>query len=212
MPGNPLGCGKDALQGVDATDCKGWCRVRAFRRTREDDGAAAVEFALLLPIFVMLCFGTISAGVSLFQYIGMTQGARDAARYGSTLPITTAVPPPAGEVSITTWLDQVRDVAVRESGWRDKDSVGGGGNGFGFVCVAYVRGAASGLATQRVTAGDVPSGMTLPSDNTCYDDGRADPRAQVYVRRNGELNVIFFGWDLFMTTRSSIPYEREVPS
>ncbi len=38
---------------------------RKTRRTRDDRGASAVEFALLFPVFLLICFGTISGGILL---------------------------------------------------------------------------------------------------------------------------------------------------
>jgi hypothetical protein len=51
-----------------------------------EHGANAVEFALVLPILVMLLFGTMY-GASLFNsYQTVTQAAREGARYGALLP------------------------------------------------------------------------------------------------------------------------------
>jgi Flp pilus assembly pilin Flp len=48
-------------------------------RTRED-GAAAVEFALLLPLLVLLLFGFIQFGTAFNTRIQATNAAREAAR------------------------------------------------------------------------------------------------------------------------------------
>jgi Flp pilus assembly pilin Flp len=45
-----------------------------------EDGAAAVEFALLLPLLVMLLFGFIQFGVAFNTRIQATNAAREAAR------------------------------------------------------------------------------------------------------------------------------------
>jgi Flp pilus assembly protein TadG len=52
---------------------------RAFRR---DDGASAVEFALVLPILLLLVFGIISFGLYFAGALGMSNASREAARYG----------------------------------------------------------------------------------------------------------------------------------
>lgn len=51
-----------------------------MRRRRNEDGAAAVEFAIILPIFLILAFGIISFGVGFNQKLVVTRAAREAAR------------------------------------------------------------------------------------------------------------------------------------
>ncbi len=55
-------------------------RARNFRRDR---GAAAVEFALLLPVLLLLVFGLIDFGRALNAQITLTQAAREGARAAS---------------------------------------------------------------------------------------------------------------------------------
>jgi Flp pilus assembly protein TadG len=44
--------------------------MMTFRRRRhEEHGAAAVEFALLAPVFIMLVFGVISFGLVFAQQL-----------------------------------------------------------------------------------------------------------------------------------------------
>jgi Flp pilus assembly pilin Flp len=47
---------------------------------RDEEGAAAVEFAFLLPLLVILLFGFIQFGVALNTRIQATNAAREAAR------------------------------------------------------------------------------------------------------------------------------------
>ena len=47
---------------------------------RGEDGAAAVEFALLLPLLVLLLFGFIQFGLAFNSRIQATNAAREAAR------------------------------------------------------------------------------------------------------------------------------------
>jgi hypothetical protein len=49
-------------------------------RSRADDGAAAVEFALLLPLLIALLFGFIQFGIAFNDRIQATNAAREAAR------------------------------------------------------------------------------------------------------------------------------------
>ena len=67
----------------------------------DDGGAAAVEFALLLPLFAMLVIGLISSGFAFEAWLGVTQGAQDSSRFAATLSIQ------AGGGSSDTWLATV---------------------------------------------------------------------------------------------------------
>ena len=49
-------------------------------KRRRDDGAAAVEFALVVPLLVLLLFGIISYGVMLSFRQSMSQAATEGAR------------------------------------------------------------------------------------------------------------------------------------
>ena len=51
-----------------------------FLRLKKEKGAAAVEFALLLPVIVMLAFGIIYFGPVYNNYIAISHAARDGAR------------------------------------------------------------------------------------------------------------------------------------
>ncbi len=67
---------------------------RLFRRDRER-GAAAVEFALVLPLFILLIFGTMEAGWFFSQQVEIRNAAREGARlavvdYGTAGEVTTA--------------------------------------------------------------------------------------------------------------------------
>jgi len=53
---------------------------RRTARTRTDHGAAAVEFALVLPILLLVVFGIISYGLFFNDSINTRQGVREAAR------------------------------------------------------------------------------------------------------------------------------------
>lgn len=53
------------------------------RRTRDDRGAAAVEFALVAPFLILLIFAAIDFGVIFAQNLAMNNAARDAARLGA---------------------------------------------------------------------------------------------------------------------------------
>jgi Flp pilus assembly protein TadG len=51
---------------------------------RNDDGAAAVEFALLLPLLMLFLFGIIQYGYGLFQLQAFSAAVGDAGRSAAT--------------------------------------------------------------------------------------------------------------------------------
>lgn len=54
--------------------------ARLRPRRRRDDGAAAVEFAILVPVLLMITFGIIAVGLILWSLITANQAAREATR------------------------------------------------------------------------------------------------------------------------------------
>ena len=59
-------------------------RSRRISTTLNNEkGESAVEFALLLPILVLLIFGIIQFGFIFFHYISITHAAREGARWAA---------------------------------------------------------------------------------------------------------------------------------
>jgi hypothetical protein len=72
--------------------------MRLPRRGRED-GAAAVEFALVLPVLMLLIFGIIDFGRMLNAKITITEAAREGARAAALVDAD------AGAARVTTAVD-----------------------------------------------------------------------------------------------------------
>jgi Flp pilus assembly pilin Flp len=72
--------------------------IRAARHLRGERGAAAVEFALVLPLMLMLLFGVTTAGLAYSDHLSATNAVREAARYGA-----------AADISSSDWATSVRD-------------------------------------------------------------------------------------------------------
>jgi Flp pilus assembly protein TadG len=183
---------------------------------RSDAGAAAVEFALLLPIFVLLVFGGISVGMIYWHSISATQAARDAARYGATLEMSSTATVGDLDPTLTTgeWLDAVTSVALHEAGIGD--TTGDGDVTIAdaqaanvYVCTAFVRGNASTpINTVSLSSSSFPA-STDPCILTDGAPATAD-RVQVLVKRDERLNAVFFSRQLTTETRSVQPYQRTI--
>lgn len=143
-------------------------------------GATLIEFAIAVPVVMTLVMGMFTGGIAYNQQSSLTYAAREAARYGATLP-------KAQYATATEWLTAVQDTAVdRADGVLDDGSAS--------VCVAIVNGTASPPA--------VSGGYTTNGGQACFDDGAADgsERVQVVVRRAGEIDALV--WSRTVTIRS----------
>lgn len=56
-------------------------RMCSRRHGRTDRGAAAVEFALVVPFLLLIVFGIVNFGFVFAQQLSLSNGARQAARY-----------------------------------------------------------------------------------------------------------------------------------
>lgn len=52
------------------------------KTTKHEKGAAAVEFALILPLLLFILFGTIEFGLVMFNKQVLTNASREGARFG----------------------------------------------------------------------------------------------------------------------------------
>ena len=55
------------------------------RREKGEKGQALVEFALLVPIFLILLFAIVDFGMGFYSWITVTNSAREGARIGAVL-------------------------------------------------------------------------------------------------------------------------------
>ena len=65
--------------------------MRVPDRFRREDGAAAVEFALIVGVLVMLIFGMLQFGLAFFEIQNLRAAAREGARFAAVgnVPLAT---------------------------------------------------------------------------------------------------------------------------
>ena len=167
-------------------------RLRAWLRLHLDDaGAALVEFALVLPLLMMIVLGMVSAGVGYNRKITITHAAREAARYGATLSV--AVPG-----TLDAWLDGLYARVVAEgAGTLDPTTPGL------VICVAYVHPGGSGEDRTR----SLSTGVVRADDLCFLDGGRPERRVQVSVARDHEFEALFFRKTISIGTDAVARYE-----
>ncbi len=76
--------------------------LRDWKR-RGKSGAAAVEFAIVLPIFLVMLFGIIQFGAVLFLHNNMVNAARETARRMSVAELTAAQAPAFAQTYLAGW-------------------------------------------------------------------------------------------------------------
>lgn len=179
-------------------------RARSSQHTSErgtgERGAALIEFALLLPLLLMLLLGIVSVGIAYNHQISITHAARESARFAATLPVTNFEAEP---VPINAWLDAVATQAVQDAGGSLETSVPGRR-----VCVAYVHPSATAPAVVTTSRVDVGGSVTYPNA-PCFADTRptTERRVQVQVERETDLNVVVFSRTLTLSSEAISRFE-----
>jgi Flp pilus assembly protein TadG len=159
-------------------------------RRRDDHGASLVEFALILPVFMMLVLGMFSGGLAYNQKLSITGAAREGARYAATLPKSQFTGPTAA----SDWLSAIRNVV--------RDRAGGDLNVSGSsICVSLVTGTSSHPT--------VDPGYSTNGSSPCYTDGSTDgaARVQVVVQRPGKIEALLFKTNLTLSSRATAKHE-----
>jgi Flp pilus assembly protein TadG len=134
--------------------------MRGLRRTRTgkapDSGASAVEFALVLPVLLLLVFGVITFGFAFAAQISLNSAARDASRAAVVQPLTgpaktcSAVATMARTATATAGLDPMR-VGVTVTG----------PNGATVCSLATNTSAVSGSSAAEVCTGSISGGQLV---------------------------------------------------
>lgn len=87
-------------------------RERAPNTLPSHQGQALAEFALILPILMLLVTGLLQFGVLLSGQIAFVNGVREAARYGSVLQTATGPQATANGAMVNTRLTEVLDAGM----------------------------------------------------------------------------------------------------
>jgi Flp pilus assembly protein TadG len=161
----------------------------------KERGSALVEFAIILPMVLMLAFGIMTAGITYNHKIDLTHAAREGARYGATLPQLqcTGSPNPCGTQN---WAQVVQSVVVERALGTVSASQ---------VCVALVTGNPGAV---------LASGFSVNSpnaDGTCYSDGNGDSgkRVQVSITKTGDkIDGLLFKIPVTLTSQATAKFEQ----
>jgi TadE-like protein len=109
--------------------------IKLMRR-RRGRGQALVEFALAIPIFLLLIFGLVDLGRAVFVNNSLGEGARDGARYAS---VQARAYSDASRTAVEDWvvdrLKSVPDPTVTVTCDAQNEDLGCTGNGADTVIV-----------------------------------------------------------------------------
>jgi hypothetical protein len=150
-----------------------------------DSGVVVVEFALVLPVLMVLLLGIFSGAMAWNQSQALGQGSRVAARYAATVPLPSATGTYA--TVMEPWLDDLADRAVESS----EGEMGAGVAGRA-VCVAYVH--LPGVTGDKTISLQLVGSSQTIGTAPCFSDGQADTerRVQVVLEREGSINTGFY--------------------
>jgi Flp pilus assembly protein TadG len=168
------------------------------RQRSGERGAALVEFVLILPLFLLVIFGGISAALSYEHKAEIVTAVRDGARYGATVPLGQC--DTVATCGNKNWAQLVQAVT--------KDR-GDGTLSTNQICVALV----SGTGTVYTRTGGVyttGTNSTFPTAG-CFNDGNADTgmRVHVSVSRGGDsINLLVKQIPLTLTSKATARYEQ----
>ena len=62
-----------------------------LKERKKEDAQGMVEFALILPVLLMMLLGIMEGGRLLFFYSSVTTASREGARYGSAVGLANDV-------------------------------------------------------------------------------------------------------------------------
>jgi Flp pilus assembly protein TadG len=182
---------------MDTGGSESYGRTTWTTRMRNEQGAQLVEFAFVLPLLLMILMGIITGGIAFNRNISVDNAAREAARYGATLPV---------ESGMSTWLNDVADVAIRSATGDLDDGIQGRA-----VCIAYVYpdGSDADDRTARILVNSTGV-RTVSVNNTCFADGRPNDerRVQVQLARDSDLVLVLWSTTLTLQGESTVRFER----
>ncbi|MGE0796123.1 MAG: TadE/TadG family type IV pilus assembly protein [Acidimicrobiia bacterium] len=178
--------------------------MRSIRnRTRDEDGAAAVEFALILPVLVLLVFGIIEFGMAFKSSLTVTSATRSGARTASALPRESNFHEATAN-AVARSVSTLPDGAVEEL-WIYKAGTNGypvGKTSFDAgcsSCTVWDYDDANELFVDRGTSSWNPS-----SQNACAGTGDS---VGIYVKMEHNFVTGLFGADMTITDHTVMRLE-----
>ena len=153
------------------------------RNRLQERGAAAVEFALVVPILLMLLIGMVTGAFAVSDHLSITNAVREGARYGAAVDATSG-----------GWATSVRD-RVKQTYFN-----AGGTVSDSQICVQLVP-AGSATPTYSAMGGSCGTAPGNPADmapGSCV--------VKVWVTKPQSMNLVVAGTLNFDIGAESVAY------
>lgn len=165
-------------------------------RARSERGAAALEFALVLPVVVMLVLGAVTGGLAYSKAIGVQNAVREGARFGATAN------------NSATWAADVVS-RVRATQFDDGTTTATSSTS---VCVQLLTAPATVLRSQCSIGADGGPALAMPA-TTAYPAVPAGTAAgtclvRVVAARDFEINLVVASFGSTLKRGAVAQYER----
>lgn len=184
---------REVARVLRAHGCRRHARTGIGRLS--EAGAAAVEFALVLPLLAMLLLGVVTMGLAYGDHVALSNAVREGSRFGAAAPNT-------GSWGSSVVTDTVGSYANTDNPLTSSD-----------VCALLIKqttvsgtpsytilkSSNSGCATGSTAAGTVPSSPTGIPDG-CF--------IKVWAQRPAKLNWIFKSTTVTLRDNSVALYDR----
>jgi Flp pilus assembly protein TadG len=151
--------------------------LTAAQKGRDERGVSAVEFALVLPLLVMLLFGVTTAGLAYNDKLSIANAVREGARLGAALDYHTAP---------GTWATSVQS-RVQETYFNSANTLN-----TNQICVRLRQWSGSGWSTVSgaetasvsTGCGTVPTDPVATATNSCA--------VEVWVEKPAKISLLVF--------------------
>ena len=171
-------------------------------RARVDRGAAAVEFALVVPLLIVLLLGIITSGITYSHSIGLTNAVREGSRYGATADASTTV----ASSWATSVIERVRDTQFDDPSVATR------------VCVQLWKIGTGPVANTSACSTGTSPALSVPTTATDEPAVPTGPTGSCVVRviaaRPFNINIGITSWSNVDVSSTIARYERtdKVPS
>ena len=165
---------------------------------RNQEGASALEFALVLPILILVLFGAISFGLAFNAKMQLSHAARESVRFAATLPV------PADS---DDWFKDVANRAIGTAAGSARVS-----DDAMAICIALIpeSGPIRAMNMQGSAAYTTSDELVVngsDSSSACFPDNLTGDRVQVRIRRGTELSAVFFTKSITLAEQGVARYE-----
>jgi Flp pilus assembly protein TadG len=168
-------------------------------RREGERGAAMVEFVLIIPVFLMLIFGGITAGLAYEHKAEVVHAVRDGARYGATVPYRQC--DNTASCGGRNWAQLVQYVTAQRSA---------GALSASQICVALVSGTDGALFVHPGGVYSTGTNATFPTAG-CFNDGNVDSGTRVHVsavRGGDKINLVLGSIPVTLSSHGVARYEQ----